>query len=173
VRGRRTSIALGRGDRLLSGNEEPALGAHLVTPRLGFAHHGIYVGGGNVVHYGALARHFRRASVEEVSLAFFVHGHALYLRPHTAQRFDGHEVIRRARSRLGENRYGLLRNNCEHFCEWCVHGVARSLQVEHVLNLPVAFVRTIRAAYALIGNRSASFKRSLAMPRTLHADSST
>jgi hypothetical protein len=123
------------------------------------------VGDGNVVHYGALARHFRRAPVEEVSLAFFVHGHALYVRPHTAQRFDGHQVIRRARSRLGENRYGLLRNNCEHFCEWCVHGVSRSLQVQHVLSLPVAFVRTIRAAYAL--------NRSLDVPRSLYADLTT
>jgi Lecithin retinol acyltransferase len=27
------------------------------------------------------------------------------------------EVMRRARSRLGEDRYRLLSNNCEHFCE--------------------------------------------------------
>ncbi|WP_316867889.1 styrene monooxygenase/indole monooxygenase family protein [Ralstonia mannitolilytica] len=28
-----------------------ALGAHLITPRLGYWHHGIYVGNGKVVHY--------------------------------------------------------------------------------------------------------------------------
>jgi len=150
VRQRHNSIALGRGDRLLSGNEEPALGAHLVTPRLAFAHHGIYVGGGHVVHYGALAYQFRRAPVEEVSFAFFAHGHAVFVRPHTAPRFDCHEVIRRARSRLGENRYGLLRNNCEHFCEWCVQGVPRSLQVERVLKVPRAVRRTIGATLALL-----------------------
>ena len=148
VRQKRKSIALGRGDRLLPGNEEPALGAHLVTPRIAFAHHGIYVGGGHVVHYGALACQVRRMPVEEVSLAFFAHGHAIFVRPHAAPRFDRHEVIRRARSRLGENRYRLLRNNCEHFCEWCVQGEPRSRQVERALTLPRALVRTAYGAIA-------------------------
>jgi hypothetical protein len=39
-------------------------------------------------------------------------------------------VVHRARSRLGEDRYHVLRNNCEHFCEWCVRGQHRSYQVE-------------------------------------------
>jgi hypothetical protein len=160
VRQRRNSIALCGADRLLPGNEEPALGAHLVTPRLAFAHHGIYVGSGRVVHYGALARRLRRAPVEEVPLAIFAHGHALYVRPPIRPRFDCQEVIRRARSRLGEDRYDLLRNNCEHLCEWCVHGVSRSLQIERVLKFPVLCARTIRAAYALICNRSEIFRHS-------------
>lgn len=143
-------IALDPGDRRPSGTGEPALGAHLVTPRLTFAHHGIYVGGGRVVHYGALARQFRRAPVEEVSLAFFADGHALFVRPHAAPRFDCHEVIRRARSRLGENRYGLLRNNCEHFCEWCVQGISRRLQVERALKFPRAVRGTVHATFALL-----------------------
>jgi hypothetical protein len=48
----------------------------------------------------------RRAPVKEVSLALFAHGHAVFVRPHAAPPFDCHEVIRRARSRVGENRYG-------------------------------------------------------------------
>jgi len=40
------------------------------------------------------------------------------------------EAVRRARSRLGENRYHIIRNNCEHFCEWCLNGVSRSRQLE-------------------------------------------
>lgn len=43
---------------------------------------------------------------------------------------DGPEVVRRARSRLGEDRYHVLKNNCEHFCEWCVRGQNRSYQVD-------------------------------------------
>jgi hypothetical protein len=166
----RKSVGIDRADRLLSGNEEPALGAHLVTPRLAFAHHGIYVGNSNVVHYGALARQFRRAPVAEVSLASFSQGHALYLRSHTAPRFDCQDVIRRARSRLGENRYGLLRNNCEHFCEWCVQGVSRSFQVERVLEFPAAFVRAIREAYALIRARNEVFRHSLGVTQILDPD---
>jgi hypothetical protein len=29
-------------------------------------------------------------------------------------------------SRLGERRYRILTNNCEHFCEWCLNGASRS-----------------------------------------------
>jgi hypothetical protein len=50
--------------------------------------------------------------------------------------FDVREVICRARSRVGEDRYRLLTNNCEHFCEWCLCGTARSFQVEAWLARP-------------------------------------
>jgi hypothetical protein len=55
-------------------------------------------------------------------------------------------VIRRARSRIGENGYRLLSNNCEHFCEWCLHGEPRSEQVERALVLPRRLARRISAA---------------------------
>jgi hypothetical protein len=127
------------------------VGAHLVSPRFAFAHHGLYLGGGKVVHYGAVAYRLRRAPVEEVSLSFFALGRPVYVRPHAEPRFDCHEVIHRARSRLGEDSYSLLRNNCEHFCEWCVQGVARSHQVERVLRSPRDLLRTVRAALPLLG----------------------
>jgi hypothetical protein len=123
---------LRRGDRLLATNQEPPLGTHLVTPRRGFTHHGIYVGGGRVVHYGALAHYVHRGPVEEVSLSRFTHGHPVWVRSGESSRFDCEEVIRRARSRVGENCYRLLSNNCEHFCEWCLHGEHRSYQVEEL-----------------------------------------
>jgi hypothetical protein len=124
---------LHRNDRILARHEEPALGAHLVTPRLGFAHHGIYVGGGRVVHYGSFTLGWR--PVEEVSLARFARGHAVWVRPHATARFTSEQVVERARSRLGEGSYRLFTNNCEHFCEWCVHGEHRSYQVDYVLAL--------------------------------------
>lgn len=127
---------LRRSDRLLVAGEEPALGAHLVTPRRGFIHHGIYVGCGKVVHYNSLVRRLCRNSVEEVSLARFAMGRAIAVRAHAAPRFDGDEVMRRARSRMGEARYRVLSNNCEHFCEWCLHDEQRSYQVERLLSLP-------------------------------------
>jgi hypothetical protein len=82
-------------------------------------------------------------------------------------------VIRRARSRLGENRYRLLRNNCEHFCEWCVHGISRSLQVERVLRFPATFVRTIRAACDLMCKRHGISRHPSCAPGALHVDCST
>ena len=112
---------------------EPPLGAHVVTPRRGYSHHGIYVGQGRVVQYGGLSRGLRRGPVEEVSLSQFAQGRPICHRPGESRWFDPHEVVRRARMRLGENRYNVLTNNCEHFCEWCVRGEHRSYQVDDII----------------------------------------
>jgi hypothetical protein len=122
-----------RADRLLAGNEEPALGAHLVTPRLGYVHHGVYVGGGTIVHYGGFLYHWRRGPVEEISLTRFAQGYPIWVRPSGPNSRQCEEIVRRARSRLGENQYRLLSNNCEHFSEWCVNGVHHSPQVDRLL----------------------------------------
>lgn len=129
-----SSSVLGtRSDRRLETNEEPRLGAHLITPRFAYAHHGIYVGGGNVVHYAAFADRWRRGPVEEISVSGFAHGHPVWVRAARPDALRSEEIVRRARSRLGEDRYRLLTNNCEHFSEWCVHGQHRSPQVERFL----------------------------------------
>jgi hypothetical protein len=133
-------------DRRLAEGEEPALGSHLVTPRAGFAHHGIYVGCGRVVHYGSLVRGLHRGPVEEVSLSRFTHGYTLWVRADGKARFGPEEVILRARSRIGENDYRLLSNNCEHFCEWCMRDEHRSEQVDHALVLPRRLASVISAA---------------------------
>ena len=143
---RRHSGGLCRSDRLLVANEEPPLGAHLVTPRRGFAHHGIYVGRGNVVHYKSVVRYLCRGPVEEISLANFAQERSIWIRAHSPSRFEGTEVTRRARSRLGEDRYRLLSNNCEHFCEWCLRNEHRSYQVERLLALPRRLARVCGGA---------------------------
>ena len=122
--------------RALPPGETPSPGAHLITPWLGFTHHGIYAGEGRVVHYGALMYDIIRKPVEEVSLADFAEGRPLYVVEHEGVCFSATEVISRARSRLGEKRYRLLRNNCEHFVEWCLHYVSRSFQAETALGYP-------------------------------------
>lgn len=156
---RRSGAACGildlcRGDRALAENEEPPLGAHLVTPRFAYAHHGIYVGGGGVVHYAAFAKHWHRGPVEETSLKRFAGGHPVWVRPARPTGVPCAEIVRRARSRLGENHYRILSNNCEHLSEWCVNGEHRSLQVERLL------VR-MRSASALL----CELMRSLTAPR--------
>ena len=124
------------GDRLLVGDQEPPLGSHLVTPRRGYLHHGIYIGARKVVHYAGFAHGPRRGPVEEVSFAHFACRQRVWVRSEAPSDFDVREIICRARSRVGEDRYRLLTNNCEHFCEWCRHGVAKSLQVEAWLARP-------------------------------------
>lgn len=133
-KGRPVARAQRRGcDRRLADSEDPPLGAHLITPRLGFVHHGVYVGGGKVMHCGAVSRMLPRGPVEEVSLWEFSRGRPVSVRGGEPVRFTAHEVIARARSRIGENRYRLFTNNCEHFCEWCLRGRCRSYQVERLI----------------------------------------
>jgi hypothetical protein len=139
-----------RNDRLLAHNEEPPLGSHLVSPRVCFAHHGIYAGGGRVIHYGGLGNRRLRGPVEEISLARFTCGRRVWVRTHELPRFGCPDVIRRARSRVGENRYRVLSNNCEHFCEWCLQGEHRSYQVESLVAAPMAAVRSMRWSLARV-----------------------
>jgi hypothetical protein len=122
--------------RVLPPGAMPERGAHLVTPWLGFAHHGIYAGDGRVIHYGALMYDIIRKPVEEVSIEQFAEGRPVFVVEHGEACLDVEDVLRRARSRLGENRYRLFTNNCEHFAEWCLHGVARSFQAETALSYP-------------------------------------
>ncbi len=117
-------------------DDEPAPGAHLVTQRRGYEHHGIYVGAGRVVHYAGFAESAQRGPVTEVTLEHFAAGHPVAVRPHPCPTYAGDETVRRARSRLGENRYRLLTNNCEHFCAWCLFGESRSEQVHACLTHP-------------------------------------
>jgi hypothetical protein len=120
----------------------------MITPRCGYLHHGIYVGGGEVVHYSGYLFGLRRGPVELIALESFRIGRPLWIKSHPDSRFEGADVVRRAFSRLGENRYRLLTNNCEHFCEWCLCGEQRSYQVEALR----AWHR--RTAYAMINTLS-------------------
>jgi hypothetical protein len=112
---------------------EPPIGAHLITPRRGYTHHGIYAGQGSVLHYAGLARDLRPGPVEEVSLERFANGRPVHIECRSTPALDEQDIVSRARSRLGENRYRLLTNNCEHFSEWSRFGASRSHQVERWL----------------------------------------
>jgi hypothetical protein len=130
--------------RRLRFGEAPDIGAHLITPWLGFAHHGLYVGGGQVIHYGALVYDLIRRPVEEVTLARFCGGRPVYVVRHDALAFSVEDILQRARSRLGERRYRLLTNNCEHFVEWCLYDVHRSFQVQRALEFPRVLGERVR-----------------------------
>jgi hypothetical protein len=107
----------------------------------------------------------RRFPVEEVSLASFAHGHEIWVRAHVEPCFDRTEVTHRARSRLGENCYRILSNNCEHFCEWCLRDEQRSHQVESLLALPRRLLRVCSdATTKLFATGHRTFRR----PRVPH-----
>jgi hypothetical protein len=115
--------------------QDLAIGTHLVTSRRGYTHHGIYVGRGMVVHYAGLSRFLRSGPIEEVTIRRFSTGRTVRIARYTESIFSPNEIVQRARSRIGENQYHVLRNNCEHFCHWCMTGRSRSRQVEGPLTI--------------------------------------
>lgn len=119
------------------------LGAHLVTERRGYAHHGIYIGEGKVVHYAGFAGALHWGPVEEITIEAFASGHPVTVKATPHARYVGLQAVERARFRLGEDNYRLLTNNCEHFCTWCLLGESRSEQVEACLHHPSTAVRTV------------------------------
>lgn len=91
-----------------------------------YQHHGIDCGDGTVIHY-------RKPSevVERTSRETFTRGHKLYMREYPQGFcFIPDIVVQRAETRLGEKKYNLLFNNCEHFATWCKTGISDSLQVK-------------------------------------------
>jgi Lecithin retinol acyltransferase len=120
-------------------------GTQLVARRRGYAHFGIYVGCGRVIHYAGRLR-YPQGLVEEISLPDFAAGHPVYVGSAPTRITSMDDVVRRARSRLGERSYDLLLNNCEHFCSWCQTGEARSAQVERLTRRQRLLVRTIERA---------------------------
>lgn len=115
--------------------EELLPGTQLIVRRRAYFHHGIYVGSGKVIHYAGWF-HSTRGLVEEIRIEQFTEGRRYSIGRTPATRQRGEQVVRRARSRLGERCYHLLKNNCEHFCNWCQLGECRSEQVE-ALTRPV------------------------------------
>jgi len=85
------------------------------------------------VHYAGLSRAaFTRRPVEEVSLTEFAGDCGVALLRDSALAFAPAEVVARAKSRLGEDRYRITTNNCEHFCHWCRCGQSSSAQIDRL-----------------------------------------
>ena len=124
--------------------EELLPGSRLIVRRRAYFHHGIYVGNGRMIHYAGWCRG-THGLVEEVPLEQFTEGHRYSIGPMPPDRRAGEDIVRRARSRLGERRYHLLRNNCEHFCNWCQLGECRSEQVEAVMKPALLLVGILQA----------------------------
>ena len=107
-------------------------GTELIVDRLAYRHHGIYLGEGLVAHYVGRVR-YPHGLIEAVPLRSFAGNRRVRVGRRPAESLHGEAVVRRARSRLGERRYAILSNNCEHFCSWCQVGESRSKQVDGLL----------------------------------------
>jgi hypothetical protein len=107
-----------------------ARGDHLRASRdLPYHHDGIDLGNGSVIHFAAdPGGNKATACIRVDSYADFAGAGAITVRPY-GPGFNPEETIARAESRLGEQGYDLVGNNCEHFARWCVTGDHTSEQV--------------------------------------------
>lgn len=130
-------------------------GDHLVSRRLGYTHHGIYAGQGEIIHYSGLAHAFKPGQIEVTSLKDFGGNQIVWVRPHPDARYTGNQIVERARSRIGEDAYCLFGNNCQHFVRWCIFDRHESAQVDWGIGL----LATLLAGLA---SQAASFAVSVA-----------
>lgn len=107
-------------------------GQHLISDRGLYQHHGIVTGPDEIVHYAGWADGPFSGPVEKTTLAAFSQGQPVSVRSYRQPRYTGDAVVARVMSRLGENKYDLHANNCEHLCSWAVTGRKRSKQSDIV-----------------------------------------
>lgn len=101
-------------------------GNHIKVWRGYYYHHGIYVGGGQIIHY-------QSCGIVMTGLEEFCKGASPEIVHHPEQDFD--RTVSRAYERLGENLYNLVLNNCESFANWCAVGHSHSHQSENAVKL--------------------------------------
>ena len=109
---------------------------HLVTPRgLTYTHHGMYLGNRNVIHYSGFADGWKSGPVEIINLNDFSanEGYFKLKVPLSNRAFPRDLSVHRARQRLGENKYSLLTNNCEHFVRDAIEGKSYCSQFTKLL----------------------------------------
>lgn len=124
-------------NNIISKYNSPPLGAHLVSSRLIYTHHGIYIGNNQVIHYSGLADGLSSGPVEKTSLESFCAGKNFEIKPHPNATFSPEEIVNRAHSRLSESKYNLVINNCEHFVHWCIYNMDTSKQVQSVKKVAI------------------------------------
>ena len=138
-------------------------GDHLVSPRRGYSHHGIFVGENRVIHFAGWANGQATGPVEEVALEKFSQGNPISVAQHSITASPA-EIVDRAFSRLGNTDYSVFSNNCEHFCTWCVTGVHDSDQIDSRLPAVTALTSAVPflATSTLIAGSGASMMSGLA-----------
>ncbi|QSH41991.1 lecithin retinol acyltransferase family protein [Lentisphaerota bacterium ZTH] len=110
----------------------PLAGEHLAVRRKGYWHHGVGDDKGGIIHYSGFSEQAASGPVIQSSVSRFAQGRPMHLIKHTHRKFGILEAVERAKTRIGEQEYHLPSNNCEHFANWCIEGVAVSRQVTKV-----------------------------------------
>lgn len=125
-----------------------------------YSHYAVYVGGDTIIHYsGEKGDFIGKKTVRYGTMEEFLDGKKEFFelvfpeehnKPDKEKRYEiqntiyklysPEETVERAKSRLGEDKYNLALNNCEHFAIWCKTGISESYQVKTVLKNTVHIV---------------------------------
>ena len=98
-----------------------------------FEHHGIYIGCNKIIHYfngeikDSTLEEFAAGCIVRKAPDLYIHGTPRRL---VGRRYVPESVVDNAISKVGEKKYNLLTNNCEHFASWCRTGEYCSWQVK-------------------------------------------
>ena len=115
-------------------------------------HHGVYVGNNQIAHFWGPSTKKNYAAVRLISTRDFEALAAKENEPvrvlDARKRLSREETVTRALSKLGASGYNFITNNCEHFVNWCVQGVAYSPQVNYQYKIaPVDPRATLRLRF--------------------------
>jgi hypothetical protein len=116
-----------------------AKGDHIRVRRSGYWHHGIDCGDGTVVHFTGSPLLRKEARIEHTKFDDFTRGKKVEV-VHAAEKGQGKAIVKRAKERVGETSYCLVRNNCEHFATWCATKKKKSRQVRKTITAAAGVV---------------------------------
>jgi cell wall-associated NlpC family hydrolase len=103
-----------------------------------YKHFGIYINDDCVIHYdGKIDDKFLRdMSIRQTNMDRFLAGKTNFQIYNSKNyNIDPLDVVSRAKSRIGEEKFNLIFNNCEHFGIWCKTGVSKSKQIDLLISL--------------------------------------
>ena len=119
--------------------KDPYLGAHIRVQIQNIYHHGIYIGNDEVIQFGLpidMIRPKEEVRVLKSSIEEFLQGGFLEVRVYDRKerklKNDDQKIIEIAKSKLGEDGYDIVHNNCEHFANFCVFNKKESQQVDSI-----------------------------------------
>lgn len=108
-------------------------GDHIYVNCGAYTHHGIDCGDGTAIHY---IGETLKGVITRTSIAEFASDKEIFVKKYEISDLSD-IILLRAKSRLGENKYDLLFNNCEHFATWCKTGKHDSEQVNRVATVAI------------------------------------
>jgi hypothetical protein len=119
--------------------KEPYIGAHIRVQIQSIYHHGIYIGNDEVIQFGLLNDMLKPKEEVRVlvsSIEEFLQGGFLEVRVFDRKerkiKNDDLKIVEIAKSKLGEDGYDIVHNNCEHFANFCIFNKKESKQIDDI-----------------------------------------